>query len=263
MEAFDIVYVKKIKDLVSKGKRDDGRSFTDFRSIKIEKEVIPNAEGSAEVFLGSTRVIAGIKLELETPMEDTPEEGNMVVSADLLPLASSSFELGPPNADAIELSRVVDRAIRSANVVDSSSLFIAEDKVWTIYIDINILDADGNLFDASLLAAMAALQNTKIPKYENGKIIREERIHKLKLDNIVTSTTFAKINGELVLDPTSKEELASDARITIATDGTQIRSMQKGMSGSFSLEEINKAIDISFSKHAELEKALRNAGAHI
>ena len=130
-------------------------------------------------------------------MTDTPDQGNMTVAAELLPLASSKYETGPPTAEAIELSRVTDRGIRAGSCIDLKSLFIEPEKAWGVYIDVYVLNYGGNLFDACEIAAMTALTNAVMPNYEDGKVMRDNRTKKLKIDNIVTSTTFAKIGGKM------------------------------------------------------------------
>ncbi|MGC8669751.1 MAG: exosome complex protein Rrp42 [Candidatus Micrarchaeia archaeon] len=257
MEAIDVIKAEYIKKLLAEGKRESNRGMLDFRNINITNNIIETAEGSSQVDLGSTRVLAGVKLEVDEPMSDTPNDGNIVVSAELLPLASAEYEVGPPSPEAIELARVVDRGIRAGNCVNTADLFIEEGKVWYVYADVYVLNYDGNLIDASTLAVMSALMHTKVPKFEDGKIIREEASRKLKIDNIVTSTTFSKIGGKLILDATKNEENASDARLTIATDDSNIRAMQKGLSGSIRVDEIEQLVDIAFEKHKELKGYLK------
>jgi exosome complex component RRP42 len=70
---------------------------------------VKNAEGSAEVRLGKTLAIAGVKTSIGTPFADTPDMGVMIVNAEFLPIASPTFEPGPPDENAIELARVIDR----------------------------------------------------------------------------------------------------------------------------------------------------------
>ncbi|MGI0100808.1 MAG: exosome complex protein Rrp42 [Candidatus Micrarchaeaceae archaeon] len=259
MNAIDIVKSSYIRELLSRGEREDLRKFNDFRDIRIESGLIKNAEGSAQVDLGATRVLAGVKLELAEPMEDTPEQGNLVCSAELLPLASATYEPGPPSPEAIEFARVVDRGIRAGNCVDLKSLLEEEGKAWSIYIDLYVLNYNGNLFDAGEIAAMSALLDTYVPKYEDGKVLREERPKRVKIDNIVTSTTFAKIGSNKVLDPSRNEEMSADARITIATDAQNVRAMQKGLSGGFFKNELDELIDISFNKHKELKDIIKKS----
>ena len=259
MDAMTTVKANYIRTLLAGGAREDGRELYSFRDISIIPGKLGNAEGSAEVHMGNTRVLAGVKLQIEEPMEDTPHQGNLIMSGELLPLASEMYETGPPSADAIEFGRVVDRGIRHGNCIDLPSLFIEDEKVWTVFIDLYVLNYDGNLFDAGTMAAMAALMNTKVPKVEDGKAVRTERTQKLKIDNIITSTTFAKVKGRMILDPTGAEELAADCRLTIANDEAKVRAMQKGKSGGFFKNEIGELLDVSFNKHRELKDMLTRA----
>lgn len=259
MEAIDIIKTSYIKELLEKNEREDARVLDVFRPIKVEAGLMRNAEGSAQVDLGNTQILAGVKLDLAEPMEDTPNQGNFVCSAELLPLASSTYETGPPSPEAIEFARVVDRGIRAGNCVDLESLFVEEGKAWTVYVDLYVLNYNGNLFDAGEMAAMSALLNTTVPKYEDGKIDRESRSTKLKVNNVVTSTTFAKIGSRIMLDPSANEETAMDTRMTIATDKDNVRAMQKGLRGSFSIKEIEDMIDVAFNKHDELKSIIKKA----
>src|SRR3989344_7494439 len=103
-----------IRKMIERGKRLDHRPFDQYREMTIEAGIISSAEGSARVKLGNTEVIVGVKLGVGTPFPDTQDEGVLMVTAELLPLAHPDFESGPPGEDAIELARVVDRAIRES-----------------------------------------------------------------------------------------------------------------------------------------------------
>jgi exosome complex component RRP42 len=149
-----------IQNLALDGKRNDGRRLLEFRNLRITPNVIGKAEGSADVRLGNTRVLAGVKMLEGTPYPDTPNKGAMTTGAELNPLAAPEFEAGPPRGEAIELSRVVDRGIRESGLIDMEALcIIPGEKIWMAFIDIDILDHDGNLFDACSIAATAALLN--------------------------------------------------------------------------------------------------------
>ncbi|RLF65031.1 MAG: RNA-binding protein [Thermoplasmata archaeon] len=227
--------------LAKEGKRPDGRAFNEYRPIKIERGVIRMAEGSAKVSIGNTTVLAGIKMDIGEPYPDTPEEGAMSTAVELIPLASPDFESGPPRADAIELSRVVDRGIRESKFIQLDKLCIEPgEKVWIVFIDIHVLDYDGNLFDACSLAASAALMNAKVPneRFEMGEDVP------MPLSDPPVSCTFVKYNGAIVVDPSLDEDEAAEARHTIAIDKNgDIRAMQKGLSGSFTVEEIKNNIN--------------------
>src|SRR3990167_8361938 len=161
-----------IISLLNVDTRLDGRKPTEYRKpIEIEYGIVKTAEGSAKVKIGETEVIVGVKMEVGEPYPDMPDEGTIIVGAELLPLSNPEFELGPPGIQAIELARVVDRGIRSEEALDFRKLCIEPGKkIWMVIIDICPINDAGNLFDASSLAALAALKNTKYPTFDGEKI---------------------------------------------------------------------------------------------
>jgi exosome complex component RRP42 len=242
--------------LAQAGKRADGRGVEEYREIVIEPEVITQAEGSARVKLGNTEVYAGVKIEPGEPYSDSPNSGVLVTNAELIPLASPDFEAGPPGRDAIELARVVDRGIRESGVINLEQLCIEPNKkVWMIFLDLYIIDYNGNLFDASMFDVLAALYTAKIPKerFELGKDVP------LPLDpSPPISCTHVKYNDLLVIDPSLDEELIADARLTITLDeSSHLRAIQKGGVGRFKLEEIKKVIKTAQSNAKQIREIFR------
>jgi exosome complex component RRP42 len=241
-------------NLAENGKRVDGRRFDEFRKISIETGVISKAEGSARVKIGNTQVISGIKMDIGEPYPDSPESGVMTTAAELIPLASPDFEAGPPREDAIELARVVDRGIRESELIEVDKLCIEPgEKVWMVFIDIHILDFDGNLFDAASLASLAALLTTNVPaeRFDLGED------YPLPLKEPPISCTSVKYNGVVVMDPSLDEEEIAEARLTVATDiNGHLRAMQKGLNGSFSVDEIKKVIKASNDNGRKIQEQL-------
>jgi len=239
---------ERIRKYLEQGKRFDGRELDGFRKLTIEKGISKNAEGSVRVKLGKTDVIVGIKMDVGTPYPDSPDKGNLMVTAELLPLSSSRIELGPPKFDAIEIGRVIDRGIRESKIIELEKLCIKEgEKVWTVFIDIYSLNDDGNLIDAAGIGAVAALKIAKIPKYDEKeeKVIYSERDKSIPLRKISPfAITIHKIGNNLIVDPTKEEEDVSETRITIGSSEGTIHSMQKGGSTPLKTEEISNAIDL-------------------
>ena len=252
---------KQIEALLEKGQRLDERALTDYRDIRIEQGIIEKAEGSARVYLGKTEVLVGVKVETGDPFPDTPNKGVMTVNAELVPLASPHFEPGPPDENSIELARVVDRGIRESNAIDTEKLCIEPGKsVFVVFVDVYVLNYDGNLIDASAIAAMAALMNTKMPNYEikDGELKIKQGYTPLPMKSHPITVTIGKIAGKLIVDPWLEEESVMDSRITFATneDGN-ICAIQKGGSGFFTPQQILDASKIALEKAAELRKKLK------
>ena len=254
------VRLKQIEQLIEQGKRLDDRGLLDTREIKIEQGVIEKAEGSARVFLGKTQVLVGVKVETGEPFPDTPNEGVLTVNAELVPVASPNFEPGPPDENSIELARVVDRGIRESKCIDNEKLCIEPGKkVFVVFVDIYVLNHDGNLIDAAALAAMAALMNTKMPNFEikDGELKIKQGYTPLPVKGHPITVTTGKISNHLIVDPMAEEEQVMDSRITFATkeDGN-ICAIQKGGSGYFSPQQILEALKIALDKAVELRKKL-------
>jgi len=251
---------RQIAKLVSGGKRLDGRGLTDYREVEIDAGIIERAEGSARVRLGKTEVMVGVKIEVGQPFADVPNKGVLTVNAELVPLASPTFEPGPPKENAIELARVVDRGIRESKAIALEKLCIEPGKkVLVIFIDVYVLNHDGNLIDASAMAALAALLNTKLFNYEvkEGEVKIKPGYTPLPVRNYPIAITFAKIDGKLVMDPWLEEEQVMDARlsITIEKDG-KICAIQKGGYGYFVEEQVLEAAKLAQEKAKDLRKLL-------
>ena len=243
-----------IRKLALKGTRIDGRNFDEIRPLKITTGYIPRAEGSALVELGDTRVLVGVKIEPGEPFPDTPNTGIMTTNAELVPLASPTFEPGPPGEEAIELARVVDRGIRESHAIDLEKLVIEEgEKVWVVFIDMHILDYNGNLFDACGIGAIAALNTAVVPASRFG--FGDD--FKLPLQHYPVPVTFAKMGEWIVADPNLDEESIATARLTVTTNEEgMINAMQKGLYGTFSYEEVKKVINRSLSIGQQIRKEI-------
>lgn len=241
-----------IYNLMIKGKRQDGRGFKDFRDIKLETNVISKAEGSAKVIMGDTQVLVGVKLQPGTPFQDSHDEGVIITNLELNPIASPEFEPGPPREEAIEMARVVDRGIRESGAIDIKKLCISVgESVWIIYIDIHVLNDDGNVIDASCLAAIAALMTTIVPNEQHGIGADVP----LAMKEMPVGVTLAKIGSKLMVDPSRDEEAVCETKLTVvsSSDGS-VAGMQKMGSVPFTEAEVLEAIDMACEKAAEIRK---------
>lgn len=255
---------ERIKEYFNEGKRFDDRKLDEFREITIETGISKNAEGSARVRVGKTEVWVGIKMDVSEPYPDSQDKGNLMVTAEFLPISSPRFESGPPQFDSIELARVIDRGIRESKFIELEKLCIKEgEKVWTVFIDIYSINDDGNLLDAAGIGAVVALKNAKIPEYneETGKTKFGEWTDKkipLKKEMPI-SLTVHKIGNSLIVDPNKEEEDISETRVTICSSDGVINSMQKGNAKELSVEEFNKILDLIEKTEREIAKKIEKS----
>jgi exosome complex component RRP42 len=251
---------KYVLDLLKKGKRIDGRGLLDFREIEIVPNVIPKAEGSAEVRLGESFIITGIKYDVGTPFPDSPDEGVATCMTEFIPFASPMFESGPPDIDAVEVARVVDRGIRHGDCIDYKKLCIKSGElVYILFIDMYVMNHAGNLIDTGAISSVTALLTTKLPtaKIENGDAVWDGGYMPIPINQIPLSITFGRIEDYIFVDPILEEELVLDGRLSFAiNEKGQINSMQKSGEVSWTEEEIIKYSKIAVEKLNGLREKL-------
>ncbi len=251
-----------IKSILANDERLDGRKLLDYRDVVITNDVSEKAEGSARVKFGDTEVIAGVKMDIGTPYRDSEDQGTFMVTAELLPMANPDFSTGPPSIQSIELARVIDRGIREAHVIDMKKLCVEKgEAVWSVFVDIYIINDAGNILDAAALAVVSALKDAFIPKLDKDNRVLYGELSKKKLpineDRVPLTCTVHKIGGKLLIDPVLEEEKQTEARLSVGMDESgNINSMQKGEEGFFTLEEIDNVIDIVKTSTKTLRKNL-------
>ncbi|MDY6776473.1 MAG: exosome complex protein Rrp42 [Candidatus Nanohaloarchaea archaeon] len=253
-----------VRNLVEDGERLDGRDFDEFRDIELEAGYIrETADGSAYVEMGDTKLIVGISTELGEPYDDSPESGTLITNAELGPMASEDWEAGPPTIEAVELARVVDRGIRESGIIDLEDLGIEEgEKCWLLFVDIHVLDFDGNLIDASFLGAIAALHNGYLPEYdeEEDELDREEDGEPIPAEGIPVTLTGRKIEDQILVDTTGEEEDVETSRLTVTLDDDDnLVSLQKGEGSSMSRDDALEIIEMTEERSEFLRSKVEDA----
>ena len=257
-----VIERKYIIDLLKRGKRIDGRDLFEYRDISIITNLIPKAEGSADVRLGKTRIMTGIKYDVGAPFPDSPDEGVATCMTEFVPFASPLFESGPPSIEAIEVARVVDRGIRHGDCIEYKKLCIKSGALcYILFIDIYVMDHFGNLIDTGALAAIAALISAKLP---TAKVSKDGTSAEwdggympIPINQLPVSITFARIGDIVFVDPSLSEELVMDGRISYAIDEKgNVTSIQKSGLAIWSQEEIIKYSKIAVEKANELRAKL-------
>jgi exosome complex component RRP45 len=108
--------------------------------------------------------VARISVDVVTPAPERKFDGIFQIVTEFSPMASPAFEIGRPTDAEVILSRILEKAIRRSNALDTESLcIIAGLKCFALRADVHIIDHDGGLIDASCIAVMAALQHFRRP----------------------------------------------------------------------------------------------------
>ncbi|XP_074585711.1 exosome complex component RRP45A-like isoform X2 [Curcuma longa] len=260
---------KFIETALASDLRVDGLRPFDYRRLTIK---FGREDGSSEVQLGETHVMGYVTSELVQPYRDRPNEGTLAIFTEFSPMADPSFEAGRPGESAIELGRVIDRGLRESRAVDMESLSVVAGKlVWSIRVDLHIIDNGGNLVDAANVAALAALLTFRRPECtlggDNGQdiIVHDPKVVEplpLIIHHLPIAVTFAFYNeGDImVIDPTHKEESVTGGKMTVTINSNgDVCAIQKAGGEGVVPSVVMQCLRIASVKAADITSKLKNA----
>jgi exosome complex RNA-binding protein Rrp42 (RNase PH superfamily) len=187
--------------------------------------------GSALARLGATHVVAGVTLQIgQTTQPTVPMTAAAAAQGDLLVHVTSTATVGHAAASYTALTAYVQRLLLES--LDARQLVIQPGCAWRLVLTIQILQEDGNLTDACMLAAVAALAHTQLPIHTVEKVVqgegqgsvlgyRRQPTKALLMPVLPVSLTvgswYDKEAQKLrwVVDPTAAEEAALDGSLTL------------------------------------------------
>lgn len=205
--------------------REDGRSLTTFRDATLTLGSISTSDGSSFVRIGNTSCIAAVKLEIAPPQLSRPREGYLIPNVELPAVCSSKFKAGAPAEEAQVLTSRLLGLLNSSAVLDREQLCVEEGKaVWCAYLDISFICFDGNAIDAAVLAAVAALTDTRLPKATFDQDTEQVRCSSapaertpLHLQELPFASSFSIFeNAHLLSDPTALEAALASSHLAVA-----------------------------------------------
>lgn len=240
-DAFKRLYPSQYHErFFAEGIRPDGRPLGKARAVTLmQSAVSAGAEGSAAIKLGSTSILAGVRLEMYRPEGDTAGQGELVLHVEMAPFSSADLRQNrQAEAECVgSLTQRLTHVLGHQAVFDKRQLCIAEGKAaWRATVDIYVLDSDGSLLDACLLAAVAALADTKLPpvkQVSEGNYTRASADDatapaastsqpvQLRFSTLPLSVTCCQVKDFFLVDPTAEEEALAEARVTAVVDGDQ------------------------------------------
>ena len=224
--------------------RPDGRRPDEMRPVTITRDFIRHAEGSALITVGDTKVVCTASVEEKVPvfLRDTGQ-GWVTAEYGMLPRSTKTrtpreTSAGRPSGRTYEIQRLVGRSLRG--ITDLPAL-----KERTIWIDCDVIQADGGTRTAAISGAFIALADAFHTLRENG------RLAKLPLKDFVAATSVGVVEGRVVLDLCYAEDAIADVGMNVVMTG----------SGRF-IEVQGTAEEAPFDR-SQLDAMLQLAGSGI
>jgi ribonuclease PH len=200
--------------------RSDNRSPDQLRPVKITPEFITTAEGSALIEVGNTRVICTASIEEAVPsfMRNT---GKGWVSSEYAMLPRSTLTRTPREVSkgrqsgrTHEIQRLIGRSLRA--VTDLTKL--GERTIW---IDCDVIQADGGTRTASITGAFVALGLAL------GKLVDAGTLPSVPLRDLVAAISVGIVDGEILLDLCYEEDSRADVDMNfVMTAGGKMVEVQ-------------------------------------
>jgi ribonuclease PH len=194
--------------------RADGRTPDQLRPLRFQNHIAPHATGSTLVEWGNTRVICGVTVEEIIPRwmkEQKVPGGWLTAEYSMLPYSTlerkpRDITKGKLDGRSSEIQRLIGRSMRAA--IDLQKL--GERTVW---IDCDVLQADGGTRTAAISGAFVALSLAV------KKLIAEKNIGENPILNPVAAVSVGIVNGVPLLDLCYTEDVAASVDMNLVMNG--------------------------------------------
>jgi exosome complex component RRP41 len=219
------------------GKRVDGREKDEMRETTMEAGVLTEADGSAMVEVGNTRVVASVFGPQDLHPKHLIESDRAVIKMryNMAPFSVDDRMSPGPNRRATEIGLVAKRAVEPA---------IEMEKFPKTGIDISmeVIESDGGTRAAGVTAASLALADAGMP-----------------MKGLVSATAAGVVDDTVVLDVNGKEDKEGNADIPIATinGGDEVTLLQ--MDGDLTQEQVDECVSLAREGCSELDEMQREA----
>lgn len=220
--------------------RHDGRAADAMRTVKIERDFLRGAEGSVLISVGDTRVICAATLEDRVPpfLKDTGQ-GWITSEYGMIPASTGTrtpreAARGRPSGRTMEIQRLVGRALRT--VVDRTAL--GERTIW---IDCDVIEADGGTRTASITGGFAALALAVAKLREKGVL------KSACLTGMIAAVSVGIVEGRAALDLDYVEDSAAevDMNVVRADDGRYVEIQGTAESAPFNRGRLDELLALA------------------
>ena len=236
----------------------DGRKNDEIRTVKISRNFIGNAEGSVLIALGKTRVICTASIEDSVPIFlKEQKKGWITAEYSMIPRSTQTrtareSTIGKLSGRTQEIQRLIGRALRS--VVDLSS--IGERTIW---IDCDVIEADGGTRTAAITGAFICLSDALQYALNNGLI------EKAPLRDYLAAVSVGIIRGEPMIDLCYAEDSAAEVDMNVVMTGSgefvEVQGTAEGM--PFTRARFESLLDLAaggIKKLIDIQKQLIEEG---
>jgi len=234
--------------------RSNNRLPRQIRPVTIEKSIAPHAQGSVLISFGNTKVICAATIEESVPrwMKEQNVPGGWI-TAEYSMLPSSTLtrkqrdsSRGRPDGRGTEIQRLIGRSLRAA--VDLQKL-----GQRTLWIDCDVLQADGGTRTAAITGASLALELAGRWLVEQGKIAE------LPVKNRVAAVSVGIVEGEVLvdLDYLEDKEASVDMNVVMTDQLDYVEIQGSGEESVFSatqLAELTEAARLGVIQLLEIQK---------
>lgn len=222
--------------------RPDGRRANELRPVRFHNHIAPHATGSTLIEWGQTRVICGVTVEDTVPRwmkEQNVPGGWITAEYSMLPYStlqrkSRDISKGKIDGRSQEIQRLIGRSIRAA--VDLQKI-----GPRTIWIDCDVLQADGGTRTAAITGSFVAL------RFAIGKLLAEGKLTEDPLLNPVAAVSVGIVKGQALLDLCYAEDAGAevDLNVVLTSTGEFIELQGSGEEATFTESQLAQMIDLA------------------
>src|SRR5213083_2527667 len=240
--------------------RMDGRTSDQLRPVAFELGIAPYAGGSVLVAMGNTRVICGVTIEENVPRwmkEQGVTGGWLTAEYSMLPYSTQTrkprdIAKGRIDGRSIEIQRLIGRSLRA--VLDLEKL-----GPRTIWVDCDVLQADGGTRTAAITGASLALA------IACRKLVREKKIDMSPVRKLIAAVSAGVLDGQAILDLNYEEDkvVAVDFNLVATEDGEFVEVQASGEEAIFAQSQLDEMLVLGRKGIAELIAAQRAVLARL
>jgi ribonuclease PH len=238
-------------------KRSDGRESQALRLVKITRNYLKHAEGSVLIQIGDTKVICTASVEERVPpfLRNTGK-GWVTAEYSMLPRSTNTRtprDKGGGGGRTFEIQRLIGRSLRS--ITDLTAF--GERTIW---IDCDVIQADGGTRTASITGAYVALVDAF------RKMVKNVMIENVPVKDSVAAISVGKVGGEVLLDLNYEEDSKAEVDMNVVMTGggkfVEIQGTAEG--GVFTKKEADELMKVAQNGIKALtriqKKALKGKG---